>query len=136
MSKKKTRRGRSLNDRFPKRRGQGSEKGTPLRKDGVVLAVVRPDDPEKAIEDAREIKRASQAGEISFEEAQARFNGMLKRGVYRFVGIATNEKHPSGNGMRLLDHDHTYLDDYTRPGDSFVSYSDVMRSMSPHGDPS
>lgn len=124
MAKKKQRRGRSLNDVFNRKQRR---KMKPLIKHGHVMAVIRPEDPDAAVAEAREIQRAQDAGEITPEQAGQRFDEMLTLQEYRFVGIASRDVHP-GRGPYLLDADYTRIKDgYMEPGDSFVPYDDVLR---------
>lgn len=87
-------------------------------KDGNVLAVIRPADPEKALAEARAIHALN----LSYEEAQARLDEMLSHQEYTFRGIATHDPNV------LLDHEHKVIaGDTLRPGDSLVPYDDILK---------
>jgi hypothetical protein len=99
-------------------------KRRPLKKDGRILAVVRPEDPKAAVAEARRIMEEEAAGKLTHEQAHAQFEAVLGLQPYRFVGLACADL-PKRNEMPLLLHPSrlTVIEgDSVRPGDSFVSF--------------
>lgn len=115
---------RSKHIRAQVRHGFEPKKLKPLVKDGRVLAVIRPADPQAAIAEARRIVRAGEAGDLSPEQQDVAFQEMLTMQEYRFMGIACID------GVSLLNHDHTkVVGDSMKPGDSFTPYEALMEAQ-------
>lgn len=99
-------------------------RGEPLVKDGQVIAILRPDDPEKALAEASRIEKSARLEEISHSEAERQFHAILTSQKYRYMGIACVD------GKHLLNHDHTIIKgDHMRPGDSMAPYEQVMATF-------
>lgn len=98
-------------------------KGKFLIKDGRKLAVIRPEDPAKALASARQVMEDERKGRITADEAHRRFNLITTEQAYTFVGVAAVD------AEQMLDHDGTILDDKLQPGDSFVDYEELMESQ-------
>lgn len=111
----------------------------PLFKGDVMLAVIRPEDPDKALAEVRRIQQEQEAGQLSPQEAEREFNLITTKQTYRYAGIAGED------GKTLLCHANPTIDDaqsqrssglrpiegdHIRPGDSFVPYVDLMKMMS------
>ena len=87
-------------------------------RDGDVMAILRPDDPVKALALVDEIKRAESAGEITSEDARERFDGVITTQPYVFAGLPTVKGdlvHPE-TGEKI---------GRVQAGDSFLSFDDV-----------
>ncbi len=101
-----------------------------MEKDGCVLAVIRPADPEAALAEAQRILGLSTSGELDFDETQEQFDRMLSAQEYTYVGIACGDLPKRGEQPLLLNHDRTVIEgDGMRPGDSFVPYDPLMHVM-------
>ncbi len=96
-----------------------------LKKDGVEMAVMRPQDPEKAI-----AMGLALVG-LPYEEGQKAMDEMLNAQPYTFVGLAgvpSNKKQPTP----LLDpDDREKIVGYAQPGDSFVSWPQIKPFLVP-----
>jgi len=91
-------------------------RGTFIWKDGIRLAVVRPDDPEKAIQLARE--------QIGAEDPTA-FELILWSQPYRYIGILGTKEQILDNGRKIIGN--------VQPGDSFMCYESLVNP--PRGAP-
>lgn len=82
-----------------------------VKRDGKVLAVIRPSDPERAIAKARACR-----GEQSFNE-------MLNdpEQTYTFIGLAAKKN------QRIIDPQTGEVIDRLKPGDSFVFHADLVK---------
>lgn len=103
-----------------------NETRRPMKKEGRILAVVRPDDPKAALEEARRIMREEADGALTHEEAEKQFNAILTSQPYRYVGIACADLPKRGELPLVLNHDFTVIEgDGMRSGDSFVPYDSL-----------
>lgn len=94
-----------------------------MRKDGVVLCVIRPEDPAKAIARAKGIVERQDRGLITPEQAAQEFSHMLFEQTYAYQGIA------GVDGKTLYDDKLAEPCGTIQPGDSFVSYEQVRESF-------
>jgi hypothetical protein len=105
-------------------RGRGGPPA-PLIRDGEMLAVVRPEDPERAMATVRQIMEDEQSGRVAPEESERRFNGMLSEQPYTFVGIAGNN-----GSLFVLDESgeaKPIEGAQMQPGDSMVPLSSLQK---------
>jgi hypothetical protein len=94
-----------------------------LRKDGVILCVLRPEDPAKAIARARDIKERQDFGLIDPTQAAREFNSMLEEQTYTYEGVA------GVDGKTLYDEKSGAECGSIQPGDSFLSLEQVRESF-------
>lgn len=91
--------------------------------DGKQMAVIRPDNPELALELTRDVMRRQDEKQITGEQAGREFNAIIKAQNYTFVGLLRE------CGNRLLDPETLEDIGRTLPGDSFVDYAEVKAKM-------
>jgi hypothetical protein len=84
-----------------------------LTMDGLVMAVLRPADPERAIRRAKEL-----ASKVS---SRSEFDALLAEQPHTYRGIA-------GVDRKVYDEDGAVLEDM-RPGDSYAPYEEVRALM-------
>lgn len=82
-------------------------------KDGDRLAVLRPDDPELSISEAKRIQSESEAGTLSPEEMERQFSAILQKQRFTYVGILGTKD------AEVLDDDGKKIGK-CEPGDSFI----------------
>ncbi len=94
------------------------QKVEPIRKEGNLLAVVRPEDGKKAVEDAKAMT----------PDELADFRNLLNRQTYRYMGVLGPEGEvlvPTDDGAwRRAGHK-------IQPGDSFINERDLGRLVRP-----
>lgn len=78
------------------------------------LAVIRPDDPKKAVALAEEIMAKEARGELSAEAAREAFNDIPTMQPYRFMGFL------GGSARKDIVDEHGKVIGKIEPGDSFV----------------
>lgn len=95
-----------------------------LKRDGVTLAVARPDDPETALQRGRELVAMA---EDETRDFQPDMNAILGLQPYTFIGIATTI------GDLIVDLDLVPVD-RLETGDSFLSLAQVRSAGLVPGD--
>ena len=89
-----------------------------LVKDGEVMAVIRPSNPQRALDKAMALVGTPYA------EGQKAMDAILQdpEQTYTFIGLATKE------GEKIVDPVTGIVVSKMQPGDSFVSYSELNAS--------
>ena len=90
------------------------------KSEGQYLAVVRPANPQKALDRIEQIKADQDSGVLSPLLASHQFNQMLTEQPYQFLGAL------SSNGKHILDPDTGVFLQHVQPGDSFVGWIDLQ----------
>jgi len=93
----------------------------PLLVDGLVMAVLRPQDPALALNTAMKIVEDQNLGLITREQASGRMNDMLSIQEYTYLGLL-------GPKQEILSA-HGEVLGQMLPGDSFVPYDQLMAVM-------
>lgn len=95
-----------------------------LVKGGSFVAVIRPSDPQRALAKAKALVARGSSG-------QQDMNDLLKdpEQTYTFVGLVTKKN------AKIVDPQTGVVIDKLQPGDSFVSYKDLL-AQQPSGAPS
>jgi len=92
-----------------------------IYKQGRLICIIRPADPELAVARARGIQERLDAGQIAAEQAGREFAAMITEQVYTYEGL------PGSDGT-LYD-DKMNVIGRVQPGDSFVPYEQVLESF-------
>ncbi len=88
-----------------------------MMKNGHVMAVLRPADPELAKRLAEECVASGRTG----EESERAFNAILQSQPYTYVGIAEHTQHKQKGFHRLLDRETREVIGEIRAWDSFIA---------------
>lgn len=96
-----------------------------LIKNGRMLAVIRPKDPQLALSLTKEFQDTLE--ERTPAENELAFNEILRAQEYQFVGIAEGFQHKE-QVCGLLNRKGERIGKF-EPGDSFVDYVQLMQSL-------
>ena len=97
-------------------------KGKFVQRNGGLVAVIRPADPALALRLTAEWKVRVESGAYpTAEEQEEAFREILEHQPYQFIGL-------QGKSDRVLDKAGNRLGKI-KPGDSFVSFEQLMQSM-------